>query len=1232
MATYNSSNDDYPEWSPDGSTIAFVSGRYGNPEICSMDIASKAITRLTYDDSIDKHAQWSPDGQKVVFVTNRNGSDDLDVYVMKADGTGITCLVDWEGEETHPTWSSGHSSPPAYSVGDGAPDVATKNHFIDAYNRSGGVNVLGSPTTEVHEAWGYLVQDFPGVSGIPGGVIMYNDIRGAAYYIHGAIWERYYTFVDKSELGPVASDEEEAAILPQGTTGRYTKFETGTIHWISDKDDENVGHLQRGESFVTYGELDALYTSIGGTYSDLGFPVMDQEERDGHGYCEFEGGYIEWDGSEYKAFLKVQGSIQYFDGAKENLDGTVGGYLPLKYAKVEIDYDQNPMNGISDTISTDGNGNFKSKIQYNEEIESVYFRVYSDSYIVKVEDSTNGRYYYEISYTTDFLQSSHPVISINDANVNPIFNVYANVQKSYDTFSKGMSLPKVVVSLYDGSGGIYDPIRRCIYIDKQNYIDWLYIGYNSEVYHEYGHFVHLNKYFNPINDYPPNTDAPVYSKDAPNEIYGWIEGWAFFSPAVVNDNSFYFLQRTEYPLVGWYEVYTNLEEGHYQECKGNICSPTDFKYFSRNSMNLGRVAAFLWDVYDGKGGAIIDHYDQFDGKNDIRPILDVLNDNREYQLNYFNYSTNSWDIYNHKTPLTVKEFFDGWVYKNMPQQKEMRDLVKHHFSAKKGYVHIIGSSPIDLHLYNSLNEHIGLDENTGLIEREITGSYYSGVNSHPEEIFLIRGDGDENLDFIIKGTGEGTFTLTYESAANGKISKVLYQDINVRIDSVGYIVDNIYTECHILNMDYDGNGLIDQIILPTSITLSGEDLLNISFLPPIATTDKFNLTDGNTIPIKFTARDNDTGEFIYDTTANVTIINSTGSIITNFNTTNGIQIDSDLEQYAIDFNTINYPELTIGETYTIQVTFGDVNSLWGIAIAYFTIVDRTPPATITHPLPTAGTTYLNWTWTNPPDPDFNHTEIYLDGAFQTITSAEHYNATDLAPETSYTIGTRTVDTAGNINQTWMNDTATTLSAGDTIPPTIISVTLDAYTTIPDATIHVTVNATDNTGVTSVTADGASLAETGSIWEGDITAPSTTGDYTLTIRAEDAAGNAAEATADYSVVIPTGGLGTAILPKISSAPAGSTLPLDIKIVSTENFDDVLHVYLTLDGIPSDYQADIGWFNWTDTTVQAPAGGEIMLPIAVDIPGGTSSGYKSFGVKVESTMWSSDAQDYGAIMVT
>ncbi len=53
--------------------------------------------------------------------------------------------------------------------------------------------------------------------------------------------------------------------------------------------------------------------------------------------------------------------------------------------------------------------------------------------------------------------------------------------------------------------------------------------------------------------------------------------------------------------------------------------------------------------------------------------------------------------------------------------------------------------------------------------------------------------------------------------------------------------------------------------------------------------------------------------------------------------------------------------------------------------------------------------------------------VYLNGAFQTNVSrgVRFYNATDLIQGTTYTISTKTSDTSGNINSTWVNHTATT---------------------------------------------------------------------------------------------------------------------------------------------------------------------------------------------------------------
>lgn len=73
----------------------------------------------------------------------------------------------------------------------------------------------------------------------------------------------------------------------------------------------------------------------------------------------------------------------------------------------------------------------------------------------------------------------------------------------------------------------------------------------------------------------------------------------------------------------------------------------------------------------------------------------------------------------------------------------------------------------------------------------------------------------------------------------------------------------------------------------------------------------------------------------------------------------------------------------------------------------------------------SGSTWINFTWANPADPNFSHTEIYLNGIFQINTSSEYFNATGLEPETSYTIGTCTVDIYGNVNEAWVNATAIT---------------------------------------------------------------------------------------------------------------------------------------------------------------------------------------------------------------
>lgn len=87
----------------------------------------------------------------------------------------------------------------------------------------------------------------------------------------------------------------------------------------------------------------------------------------------------------------------------------------------------------------------------------------------------------------------------------------------------------------------------------------------------------------------------------------------------------------------------------------------------------------------------------------------------------------------------------------------------------------------------------------------------------------------------------------------------------------------------------------------------------------------------------------------------------------------------------------------------------------------------TPPASVTNLMNVShAANYINWTWTDPANIDFEKVLIYLDGDLKdpVLKGVQHYNAT-VFPGT-HTIGTRTVDVRGNENATIVLNTSTTI--------------------------------------------------------------------------------------------------------------------------------------------------------------------------------------------------------------
>lgn len=124
--TDNADADRYPSWSPDGSKIAFASGRDdGNLQIYVMNADGSMQSRLTNNSAYDVRPTWSPDGTKLAFGSSRDGGSEI--YVMNADGSNQTRLTNNASQDWSPTWSPDGSKIAFTSLRDGNGEIYVIN-------------------------------------------------------------------------------------------------------------------------------------------------------------------------------------------------------------------------------------------------------------------------------------------------------------------------------------------------------------------------------------------------------------------------------------------------------------------------------------------------------------------------------------------------------------------------------------------------------------------------------------------------------------------------------------------------------------------------------------------------------------------------------------------------------------------------------------------------------------------------------------------------------------------------------------------------------------------------------------------------------------------------------------------------------------------------------------------------------------------------------------------------
>jgi len=137
-----------------------------------------------------------------------------------------------------------------------------------------------------------------------------------------------------------------------------------------------------------------------------------------------------------------------------------------------------------------------------------------------------------------------------------------------------------------------------------------------------------------------------------------------------------------------------------------------------------------------------------------------------------------------------------------------------------------------------------------------------------------------------------------------------------------------------------------------------------------------------------------------------------------------------------------------------------------------------------------------------------------------------------------TLTLKLLDHAGNLGSAtkYIDYTQT-----DPTAPRINTIELNGTQFIAGSSILVTVNATDNTAVSSVTADGVALTQYGDIWNGTVTAASGIGSHAVIVVATDAVGKIDTQSVSYEVVseidttAPSLGLTTWPLSNVNAEP-------------------------------------------------------------------------------------------------
>lgn len=92
-------------WSPDGSRIAFISDRNGDPDLYVMNADGSDVRLLSGSEAWEEDPEWSPDGSTIAFARTPAAANKGGVFLVGAAGGAVTRLTSPEDVASSPAWS-----------------------------------------------------------------------------------------------------------------------------------------------------------------------------------------------------------------------------------------------------------------------------------------------------------------------------------------------------------------------------------------------------------------------------------------------------------------------------------------------------------------------------------------------------------------------------------------------------------------------------------------------------------------------------------------------------------------------------------------------------------------------------------------------------------------------------------------------------------------------------------------------------------------------------------------------------------------------------------------------------------------------------------------------------------------------------------------------------------------------------------------------------------------------